>query len=58
MAKITSTQTKVTVSVEVTYTGRHPLDGKRREFMENALQKFADGELAETMRVLRYTGEE
>lgn len=58
MARITNIKNEVAVTVTVQYECHRPLNNLRTKFIEDELQKYADGLLRETLRVLRFNGEE
>jgi hypothetical protein len=58
MARIVGEQTKLIVEVIVDYNSDIPLDYRRRSFIEGELQHFADENLQQRMKVLRFPGEQ
>lgn len=58
MARVVKIDTKVAVEVMVPYLGSRPLDGRRMDYITNKLQEFAEGKLADDLRILKYTDEQ
>jgi len=58
MATVKRTETTILVEVEVHYRGKYPFGDTRKRFVEGKLQEYADKELADTLRVLRFAGED